>query len=210
MHAAPNVLPSVNLSAATYNNVAVAGVSAVTGTVGGAITNTMGTVIFARDSTQPSGTGVFNPFLRLDCKGNGCDEQGYNTSGIKGDASNGYTTRKVLDNMTPVNWTHDVLISTLQLDSTGKYYQFKLDINEPGNANALLSLDGVRLYSTSAPGQFDQTLDTFTPGITNDWIGPASSTLLWDMDLAQVCQLPARFPTSSAANPHGCWVSLQE
>ena len=28
--------------------------------------------------------------------------------------------------------------------------------------------------------------------------------------LAQVCQLSARFPTSSAANPHGCWVSLQK
>ena len=27
--------------------------------------------------------------------------------------------------------------------------------------------------------------------------------------LAQVCQLSAPFPTSSAANPHGCWVSRQ-
>ena len=26
-----------------------------------------------------------------------------------------------------------------------------------------------------------------------------------DLDLAQVCQLLAHFPTSSAANPHGCW-----
>ena len=28
--------------------------------------------------------------------------------------------------------------------------------------------------------------------------------------LAQVCQLSARFPTSSAANPHGCWASLEK
>lgn len=182
---AAHALPTLNLSNATYNNVTVSGVNAVSGTIGGAITNSMGTVIFARDSTQPAGTGVFNPFLRLDCKGNGCDEQGYNTNGVKGDASNNYTTRKVLDNMSPVNWTHDVLISTLQLNAAGTHYQFKLDINEPGNANSLLSLDGVKLYSTSAPGQFGQALDTANPSPTYDWVGPTSSTLLWDMDLGK-------------------------
>ena len=28
--------------------------------------------------------------------------------------------------------------------------------------------------------------------------------------LAQVCQLSAHFPSSSAAEPHGCWVSVQK
>jgi hypothetical protein len=172
-------LPSINLTGATYNDVGVAGINTVTGTVGDSVTTDLGTVIFARDSTQPSGTGVFNPFLRLDCKGNGCDEQGYNTNGVKGDASNGYTTRKILDNMSPVNWTHDVLISSLQLDSTGNYYQFKLDINEPGNGMSLLSLDGLKLYSTSEPGQFGQSVDS-----KKNWDGPnpLTSNLLWNLD----------------------------
>ncbi len=182
---AAQALPTINLTSATFNGTKVATVNAVSGTVGDVITTDKGSVIFARDTTQPAGTGVFNPFLRLDCKGNGCDEQGYNTNGVKGDASNNYTTRKILDNVSPVNWTHDVKLADLELVTLqgSDYYRFKLDINEPGNTNSLLSLDGLKLYSTSDAAQYGQTLGTnVLTGIAGEWIGPTSSTLLWDLD----------------------------
>lgn len=157
-------LPTINLTNAVYNGVA----SSTQGT----ITNGYGSVLFARDNTQPAGTGVFNPFLRLDVAGNNKDEQGYNTS-----ASN------VLDNKSPVNWTHDVLISSLQLDSTGQYYQFTLDINEPGNAKSLLSLDGLRLYSTSTPSQSAQKVTPATGDLAESpVVGGFVGTKLWDLD----------------------------
>lgn len=158
-------LPTINLTNAVYNGVA----SSTQGT----INNSYGSVLFARDNTQPVGTGVFNPFLRLDVAGNNKDEQGYNTS-----ASN------VLDNKSPVNWTHDVLISSLQLDSTGQYYQFTLDINEPGvYPKALLSLDGLRLYSTSTPSQSAQKVTPATGDLAESpVVGGFVGTKLWDMD----------------------------
>ena len=147
---------------------------------------------FSRDATQPAGTGVFNPFLRLDVKGNIKDEQGYNTNAVQGDASNGYTSRKILDNMSPVNWTHDVNIDNLNvvsmLNGSGvmtEYYQFKLDINEPGNTQSLLSLDGLKLIV--GPGsQNVQALDS-----DNDLIigtGGLLGNVVYDMDAGNTGQ----------------------
>lgn len=178
MAPAAQALPSINLTGDTYNNVASSSA--------GAMTTSMGTVIFARDATQPVGTGVFDPFLRLDVKGNSTDEQGYNTSGVicVKCTGNNYTTRNVLDDMTPVNYTHDVLISDLQLTSDGKYYVFKLDINEPGtDGKSLLSLDGLKLYSTSQTAQTGEALDANNNIV--DGAGGIVGTKLWDMDLGQ-------------------------
>ena len=173
-------LPSINLTNSTYGTVAPD-----TSQADRTITNSKGSVIFQRDTTQPAGTGVFNPFLRLDAKGNGLDEQGYNTSAVKTTDINGNTTtRKILDNMSPVNWTHDVLLSDLLSITVGgiDYYQFKLDINEPGNNNSLLTLDGLRLYSTSTPGQSGVKLDTNGDIVTAPPTGGIVGTVLWDMD----------------------------
>lgn len=152
--------------------------------------------LFRRDTTQPAGTGVFNPFLRLDCKGNGCTEQGYNTDAVKApDDNNPQTTRKVLDNMSPLNWTHDVNVSDLQLVNEGgvDFYQFKLDINEPGQADKkFLSLDGLKIL-IGPGGQYDQKLDAdgnlVTPGansgaaVTGDGL---QGQVVYDMD-ANAC-----------------------
>ncbi len=172
-------LPSVNLTNETFNNVS----SQSTGD----IVNTMGKVTFARDATQPAGTGVFNPFLRLDVKGNLSNEQGYNTSAkITEGPTNNQTTRKILDNMSPENWTHDVLFSDLQLNAAGTHYEFKLDINEPGNGMSLLSLDGLKLYSTGTPSQSGELLNNTNFDIVDgDPSGPGSGIVgnkLWDMD----------------------------
>lgn len=123
--------PTVNLTTSTVNQVPGSNF----GTINGAE--------FLWNSQQPAGTGVFNPFLRLQNTGNRTpDEQGYNTNATQ-----------VLDNKSPVNWTHDVLISTLQKSTDGQFYEFSLDINEPGNGNSLLSLDGLRLFATDTGGQ---------------------------------------------------------
>lgn len=170
-----SALPTINLTDDTYNGVAA--------TTSGVISNTMGTVKFQVDSTQPAGTGVFNPFLRLDVKGNGSEEQGYNTSATITENGHGntVTTRKVLDNMSPVNWTHDVLISSLALTADNLYYQFKLDINEPGADKAsLLSLDGLMLFSTSIASQSGEKLDN--KGDIFNGNNGIVGTKLWDMD----------------------------
>lgn len=157
-------LPTINLTNSVYSGVAAS--------ASGSLDS--GVALFRRDALQPSGTGVFNPFLRLDCQGNGCDQQGYNTNAIN-----------VLDNKSPVNWTHDVLLSDLKAVTIGAldYYQFTLDINEPGNNKSLLSLDGLRLYSTSVSGQSGQDVD-INGDVKN---APPTSkgiegTVLWDMD----------------------------
>ena len=173
-------LPTVNLTGSSYNTVAASN--------SGTISNSLGTVTFNNSSFQPTGTGVFNPFLRLDVKGNSADEQGYNTSATRSTGTgNNVTTRKILDNMSPVNWTHDVLISDLELTADGKYYQFQLDINEPGGTKSLISLDGLKLYSTATPSPSDETLNSRSnlPNVGGDWQGltGSGSTLLWDMDL---------------------------
>jgi hypothetical protein len=169
-------LPTINLTGETYNTVAP--------TSTGTISNQLGAVTFKRDATQPAGTGVFNPFLRLDVKGNGTEEQGYNTSATKSvEQGNTTTTRKILDNMSPVNWTHDVLISSLQLTADNLSYQFKLDINEPGaDKLSLLSLDGLMLFSTSVTSQSGEALDN-KGNIVNGATG-IQGTKLWDMDAA--------------------------
>jgi MYXO-CTERM domain-containing protein len=171
---AAHALPTINLTDATYNGVAASSTGTMTH-------NAIGNVVFSRDATQPAGTGVFNPFLRLDVKGNRTDEQGYNTSAtITEGPKNNQTTRKILDNMSPENWTHDVLISDLQLTTDGKFYEFKLDINEPGNAMSLLSLDGLKLYSTASPSQDTEVLDG--AGNIKDGGNGLVGTKLWDMD----------------------------
>lgn len=153
-----HAVPSINLTAVTINGVAAANSGAIDG------------VQFLYNNQQPVGTGVFDPFLRLQVTGNAAgDEQGYNTS-----ASN------VLDNKSPLNWTHDILISSLQ--NVGGFYEFTLDINEPGNDNSLLSLDGVRLYSTAIGGQSAASTDNKGNLVAGNGNNQLKGTLLWDMD----------------------------
>ncbi len=162
-------VPTINLTTTTINSVAPSD----SGVINGAT--------FAWSNPQPTGTGVFNPFLRLQLTGGPTgSEQGYNTSA---DSNN------ILDNKTPVNWTHDLLISSLQKTTDGLYYQFTLDINEANGGNKnLLSLDGLRLFSTSTPGQSATGTygNTAPPNLAGDLKyntgGGITGTLLYDID----------------------------
>lgn len=130
-----------------------------TATNSGTITSGGNTLTFVFDQTQPSGTGVLNSFLRIQKNHN---EQGYNTNATK-----------VFDNKGG-NFTRDVQFGELQ--STDGFYQFVLDIGEPGNNGSLLSLDGLKLFSSTTGGQSSQSVDP------NGNANGISGTLLWDMD----------------------------
>lgn len=105
------------------------------------------------------GTGVLNPFVRIQQTGNGncpssdvCIESGYNT-----DSQNEQFETK--DNG-GTNWDHSLRLGDLnQVCISGKcYYQFVLDINErSGQGDQFLSLDKFQIYTSAL-----NNLDNFT------------------------------------------------
>jgi hypothetical protein len=119
---------------------------------------------------NPSGTGVFDPFVRIQQNGT---EQGYNTTV----ANAGLLPFQEKFGI----WTHDLPFSSLQ--ALGGSYQFALDIGEPvggpGPNQSLLSLDGLKIFSTSLPGQHGSSVDG--AGNASSIIG----TLLYDMDAGE-------------------------
>jgi hypothetical protein len=135
------LLVSASSYSDTINLVTTTGIDPTMGTLaapGYSVTDSNG-VIWQIIDTQPVGTGVFEPFLRLQNKGT---ESGLNT-----DAKN------VLDNKDGI-WTHSVLwstVGTVDIDDTS-YYPLTLDINESkSKSGRYLSLDVLQLFSGSAP-----------------------------------------------------------
>jgi MYXO-CTERM domain-containing protein len=117
-------------------------------------TGTAQGALFYRADFQSAGTGVIDPFVRVQHDNgppnNGHsprgEEQGYNTSG-----------RPVqYDELTDPNYTHDLLFSqipTVTIQGV-PYKQFILDINEPnGGGQSLLSLDQVTIYTSTVGSQ---------------------------------------------------------
>ena len=106
--------------------------------------NNSGTInngIFSFADQQPTGTGVIDPFLRVE---NSPTEQGYNTSG----------GTPFDDKAGP--WTHNIQISDLRnsiqnINGT-QYFTLLLDVNEP-NAQSLISLDSLSFYTSSIGSQ---------------------------------------------------------
>src|SRR5437867_218980 len=100
---------------------------------------TIGDANFVRADTIPAGTGVFQPFLTLQ---NSPIEQGYNTSGAD-----------VLDTKRVPQWNHDIRKSDLAV--VNGFYVFELDANETGvgSDNRLLSIDNIRIYTSSVGAQ---------------------------------------------------------
>lgn len=112
---------------------------------------------FQTTDIQPTGTGVFEPFLTIQAKGS---EQGYN--GTNGN----FDTKRVS------KWNHEIRLSDLHATSIGDvaYYSFVIDINEPNSGSApLISLTSLKIYtsttiqditSTDANGNFNGLLGT--------------------------------------------------
>lgn len=150
-----------------------------------------GTFIF--DKQQPTGSGVLQPFVRLQ---DNVEEQGYNTTPSTG-KNNDMPFETKAD-----GWTYDVKISDLEGSkvtivnpdgTTTEYVDFILDLGEPKSDNkkgdqSLLSLDGLRLFSSTVGGQYsEETKPSDTVGDwdwTRDENGAQTdvNTLLWDLD----------------------------
>jgi hypothetical protein len=111
--------------------------SSGSGTVAGAY--------FATTDQQPTGTGVFDPFMTIQ---NSPWEQGYNSG------TGNFDTKR------EPQWNHEIRVSDLRATSIGgiDYYGFTVDINEPGGGKALISLDGLKLF-TSSTIQTSQSVD---------------------------------------------------
>jgi hypothetical protein len=106
----------------------------------GSFTNQYGTSIFEFTNQQPTGTGVIQPFLRIQASPT---EQGYNTSG----------GTPFDDKAGP--WTHDIQFSDLQSTTVNvngtAYFKIMVDLNEPGGSKSTISLENLQFY-TSAQG----------------------------------------------------------
>jgi hypothetical protein len=111
----------------------------------GTITNAYGTAIFQFTQPQPTGTGVIQPFLRVQASPS---EQGYNTSG----------GTPFDDKAGP--WTHDIQFSDLQSTAVNvngtTYFKILVDLNEPNGSKSTISLDHLSFY-TSATGSATTT-----------------------------------------------------
>ena len=105
-------------------------------TVGAVSTDSATGVIFAQTDIQPTGTGVIDPFLRLQDNGT---EIGVNSSLD--------TPNQPIMSDKPGLWTHDLSIGSLGTVtiSGGTYYKFLLDINQTASS-PLLNLDTIQLY----------------------------------------------------------------
>jgi hypothetical protein len=101
-----------------------------------------GTAIVTDYWSQPTGTGVFNPFLSLQpSNGSVPIEQAYNTDGF---------TNLFMDEKRP-NWNSRLKVGDLDTVTIGNsnYFAFVLDSNEPGGDKSLISVDNIRIYTSS-------------------------------------------------------------
>jgi hypothetical protein len=95
---------------------------------------------YLQGTIKPTGTGVYEPFLRLQANKT---EEGFNTS-----------APGVLDNKAGI-WTRDLLagtIPTITVDNK-QYREIRLDINENNSKQGrLLSLDSLKIYLQDTGG----------------------------------------------------------
>lgn len=108
----------------------------------GTIHNSYGTAIFEFTATQPTGTGVIDPFLRIQ---GSPSEQGYNTSG----------GTPFDDKAGP--WTHDLKFSDLKTTAVTvngtQYFKIMVDLNEPNGAKSTISLEKLQFYTSPIGSQ---------------------------------------------------------
>ena len=143
-----------NLAQATVLNLGSSG----SGTINGAL--------FQTNNDHPTGTGVYNPFLTVQ---NNPWEQGYNSS------------TGVFDTKREPVWNHEIRLSDLQVTNIAgvAYFGFSVDINEPNNANSWISLDALRVYTSS-------TIQTSTSTNANGYFNGSLGTLRYDLGGNQV------------------------
>jgi hypothetical protein len=140
---------TASFAQATVVNLGTSG----SGTVNGAL--------FETNNDHPTGTGVYDPFLTVQ---NSPWEQGYNSG------TGNFDTKRE-----PV-WNHEIRLSDLQVTTIAgtAYYGFSVDINEPNNANSWISLDALKVYTSS-------TIQTSTSTNANGYFNGSLGTLRYDL-----------------------------
>jgi hypothetical protein len=183
LHIQRRILPIVAVAAGvlTAANAMATEINLVTGTSGAvtsgsfpsgttpasASTGTAGPdAIYELIDTIPAGTGVFQPFLSYQRRGT---EEGVNTS--QGGNGQGF-----IDDKRVPQWTHDLHLNELgTITRNGvSYYAFELDANETGsgNPNRLLSIDDIRIYtSSSSPFNSINNDNQLHAALANDTLG---------------------------------------
>jgi hypothetical protein len=143
-------------------------------------------VLWSTETVHPSGTGVFDPFVRIQGKGgdNGADiEDGHNTDGkLSNDEKNG-------------TWTHSVLTSDLatitfndpNTNVSTTYYQFMLDLGEPADLDkSLLSLDQFKICTGSSGSltkEDDCPVSPYHYNMDDNQVPAVDATILLDYNL---------------------------
>ena len=100
----------------------------------------IGSAEFSTNDRQSAGTGVIEPFLRVQANPT---EHGFNSDGpLNGD----------LSQVKGGTWTHSVAVEDLAIQNfgSGDVIQLFLDVNQAGSS-PLISLDELRLYTASSP-----------------------------------------------------------
>ena len=119
----------------------------------GSVNTFYGTAIFTTDTTQPTGTGVFDPFLTI--QNNGI-EQGYNSS----NSAAPFDVKRI------PQWNHEFTVGEMKANASvtignTPYYRFLLDINEPNSSNkSRISLDSLKMFTTSTAGQTTTSVES--------------------------------------------------
>ena len=106
-------------------------------------------------SPQSTGTGVIDPFVRIQRNN---DEEGYNTS-----------AGTPMDTKPPEGFTRALLLSEIPIVNLGgtDYRQFLLDINESsGSNNELLRLDQIQIFMSAAQAPDGLTSSGTPPALT--------------------------------------------
>ena len=140
------------------------------------------------------GTGVFQPFVRIQEQANGSFkmngiESGFNTSGSSGVGQ----AAKLMDNHDKggSNWNHAIRLADVSKvtvcaptgGSCKEYYQFLLDTNQQGNSrNSGISLDEFKIFTAASSSLIAFTGVDDTKGYTNFKI--TGTELRYDMDAA--------------------------
>lgn len=139
---------------------------------------TINGAIYMVDATQPAGTGIFGRdaggvFLTI--QNNGIEE-GYNTS-----------AKNIMDTKRVPQFNHEITVGSLGVVTVAgeTFVPFLLDINETANDNnRLLSLDDVKIFTTSATGIDNPTLESLLTdsrlSLRYDMDAGGNSTVLLD------------------------------
>jgi hypothetical protein len=146
---AASLIGTAGLAQATVVNLGTSG----SGTVNGAL--------FETNNDHPTGTGVYDPFLTVQANP---WEQGYNSS------TGNFDTKR------EPQWNHEIQFSDLQVTTINgtAYFGFSVDINEPNNSKSWISLDALKIYTSS-------TLQSSSSTDANGFFNGSLGTLRYDL-----------------------------